>query len=168
MVGFTALRESPEAKALITIPLKTARSRVEARGTGRTLVRLAYLPHPAREPDRGGAQVRPRLVHAGDPEYKRALPYVLVVFFMLQIFGVVTRLFFQVIIDKGLVDRGLSTLDVLVIGLAVITLFEVLLGGRGIYVFALTRIIQDNMRTIAKGRTGADKELWVEFVSKRS
>jgi subfamily B ATP-binding cassette protein HlyB/CyaB len=71
-------------------------------------------------------------------KYKRILIEVLVASFALQLFGLVSPLFFQVIIDKVLVHRGLTTLDVLVIGLAVITLFEVLLGGLRTYIFAHT------------------------------
>jgi subfamily B ATP-binding cassette protein HlyB/CyaB len=71
-------------------------------------------------------------------KYKRILVEVLVASFALQLFGLVTPLFFQVIIDKVLVHRGLTTLDVLVIGLAVITAFEVLLGGLRTYIFAHT------------------------------
>ena len=40
----------------------------------------------------------------------------------------VSPLFFQVVIYKALVDRGLSTLDVLVIGLLAISIFETILG----------------------------------------
>lgn len=71
-------------------------------------------------------------------KYKRILIEVLMTSFALQLFGLVTPLFFQVIIDKVLVHRGLTTLDVLVIGLAVISLFEVILGGLRTYIFAHT------------------------------
>ena len=48
--------------------------------------------------------------------------------FFLQLFALVSPLFFQVVIDKVLVHRSMSTLDVLVIGLVAIALFETLLG----------------------------------------
>ena len=71
-------------------------------------------------------------------KYKRILAEVLIASFVLQLFALVTPLFFQVIIDKVLVHHGLTTLDVLVMGLAVITLFEVLLGGMRTYIFSHT------------------------------
>nr|MBS0022114.1 type I secretion system permease/ATPase [Gammaproteobacteria bacterium] len=46
--------------------------------------------------------------------------------------------FFQVIIDKVLVHRGLTTLDVLAIGWLAVSLFEVVLGGLRTYVFTHT------------------------------
>ena len=54
---------------------------------------------------------------------------VLIASFFIQLLALVTPLFFQVVIDKVLVHRGLSTLDVLMVGLGVITIFEVLLTG---------------------------------------
>lgn len=62
-------------------------------------------------------------------KYRRMFGEVLTASFFLQVFGLITPLFFQVIIDKVLVHRGLTTLDVLVIGLVTITFFEVMLGG---------------------------------------
>ena len=59
--------------------------------------------------------------------YKRALGHVLLASLALQIFALVTPLFFQVVIDKVLVHRSASTLDVIVIGLIGISCFDVLL-----------------------------------------
>src|ERR1043165_8729644 len=56
-------------------------------------------------------------------KYRRLLGEVLVASFFLQLFALVSPLFFQVIIDKVLVHRTLSTLDVLVIGLVSISFF---------------------------------------------
>jgi subfamily B ATP-binding cassette protein HlyB/CyaB len=56
----------------------------------------------------------------------------------LQLFALITPLFTQVVIDKVLVHKGWSTLDVLVFGLVVISLFEVLLGGLRAWVLAHT------------------------------
>jgi ATP-binding cassette, subfamily B, bacterial HlyB/CyaB len=71
-------------------------------------------------------------------KYRRALSGVLVASFFLQLFALVSPLFFQVVIDKVLVHRSLSTLDVLVIGLVTISLFETILGILRTYVFAHT------------------------------
>ena len=58
--------------------------------------------------------------------------------FFLQTFGLITPLFSQVIIDKVLVHKGLSTLDVLVIGLFLINVFEMVLNVTRTYVFSHT------------------------------
>jgi subfamily B ATP-binding cassette protein HlyB/CyaB len=71
-------------------------------------------------------------------KYRRMLTEVLVASFFLQIFALVSPLFFQVVIDKVLVHRTLSTLHVLVIGLAAISVFEVILGILRTYLFAHT------------------------------
>lgn len=71
-------------------------------------------------------------------KFKAAFTEVFVASFFLQVLGLVSPLFFQVVIDKVLAHRSWSTLDVLVIGLVVISVFEVLLGGLRAYVFAHT------------------------------
>src|SRR5213082_77967 len=71
-------------------------------------------------------------------KYRRLLGEVLVASFFLQIFALVSPLFFQVVIDKVLVHRTLSTLDVLVIGLVAISIFETILGIMRTYLFAHT------------------------------
>ena len=71
-------------------------------------------------------------------KYRHLLGEVLVASFFLQIFALVTPLFFQVVIDKVLVHRGLSTLEVLAIGLATIAVFEATLGALRTYLFAHT------------------------------
>ena len=71
-------------------------------------------------------------------KYRKLLGEVLLVSFFLQLFALVSPLFFQVVMDKVLVHRGLTTLDVLVIGLLVVVVFESLLGGLRSYVFAHT------------------------------
>ncbi|WP_271411775.1 type I secretion system permease/ATPase [Pseudomonas sp. Q1-7] len=71
-------------------------------------------------------------------KYRKLLGEVLLVSFVLQIFALLTPLFFQVVMDKVLVHRGLSTLDVLAVGLLGIMLFESLLSGLRSYVFAHT------------------------------
>ena len=70
--------------------------------------------------------------------YRRIIGEVLIASFFLQLLGLVSPLFFQVVVDKVLVHRSLSTLDVLIIGLAIVSIFEVLLGALRTYVFAQT------------------------------
>jgi ATP-binding cassette, subfamily B, bacterial HlyB/CyaB len=71
-------------------------------------------------------------------KYRKLLGEVLLVSFVLQIFSLLTPLFFQVVMDKVLVHHGLTTLDVIAIGLLGIMLFETILSGLRSYVFAHT------------------------------
>ncbi|MCA3643944.1 MAG: type I secretion system permease/ATPase [Methylobacterium sp.] len=70
--------------------------------------------------------------------YRGLIGDVLAASFVLQLFALATPLIFQVVIDKVLVHRGLTTLDVLGIALAAIVVFECLLGGLRAYVFTHT------------------------------
>ena len=71
-------------------------------------------------------------------KYRYLLSEVLVASFFLQLFALVSPLFFQVVIDKVLVHQALSTLDVLIVGLVVISTFETVLGILRTYLFAHT------------------------------
>ncbi|WP_416769498.1 type I secretion system permease/ATPase [Pseudomonas sp. RHF3.3-3] len=71
-------------------------------------------------------------------KYRKLLGEVLLVSLVLQIFSLLTPLFFQVVMDKVLVHHGLTTLDVVAIGLLGIMLFESTLSGLRSYVFAHT------------------------------
>jgi ATP-binding cassette, subfamily B, bacterial HlyB/CyaB len=71
-------------------------------------------------------------------KYKHFFSEVLAASFFLQLFALITPLFFQVVIDKVLVHKGLTTLDVLAIGLLGVSLFEVVLGGLRTYLFTHT------------------------------
>ena len=59
--------------------------------------------------------------------YRRPLLHVLVASLFIQLFALVTPLFFQVIVDKVLVQKTYATLIVLVVGLAAVGLFDVVL-----------------------------------------
>lgn len=71
-------------------------------------------------------------------KYRRMLAEVLTASLFLQLFALISPLFFQVVIDKVLVHRSLSTLDVLVFGLVAIGMFEAILGALRTYLFAHT------------------------------
>ena len=71
-------------------------------------------------------------------KYRHLLTEVLVASFFLQIFSLVSPLFFQVVIDKVLVHRSMGTLEVLVIGLVTVSIFEAIIGALRTYVFAHT------------------------------
>lgn len=71
-------------------------------------------------------------------KYKRLFGEVLIASFFLQLFALVTPLFFQVVMDKVIVHQGFSTLHVLALGFFVVIVFEALLGGIRTYLFAHT------------------------------
>ncbi|HEV2365477.1 MAG TPA: type I secretion system permease/ATPase [Caulobacteraceae bacterium] len=71
-------------------------------------------------------------------KYRAPMQDVLAASFFLQVFGLLTPLFFQVVIDKVFVHRGLSTLEVLALGMGMLMVFEVVLGGLRTYLFAHT------------------------------
>jgi ATP-binding cassette, subfamily B, bacterial HlyB/CyaB len=71
-------------------------------------------------------------------KYRRLLVEVLVASFFLQLLALAAPLFFQVVIDKVLSHRSISTLDVLVIGLVTISVFETILGTLRTYLFSHT------------------------------
>ena len=71
-------------------------------------------------------------------KYRHLLAEVLVGSFFLQLFGLVSPLFFQVVIDKVLVHQSLTTLDVLIVGLVTISVFEAIIGAMRTYLFSHT------------------------------
>jgi subfamily B ATP-binding cassette protein HlyB/CyaB len=71
-------------------------------------------------------------------KYRHLLGEVLLASFFLQLFGLVSPLFFQVVVDKVLVHRGISTLEVLAVGLVAVSLFETILGTLRTFVFSHT------------------------------
>ena len=71
-------------------------------------------------------------------KYRWVIGEVLIASFFLQLFALISPIFFQVVVDKVLVHRGISTLDVLVIGLIIVSTFETVLGALRTYVFSHT------------------------------
>jgi subfamily B ATP-binding cassette protein HlyB/CyaB len=59
--------------------------------------------------------------------YRRPLAHVLVASLFVQLFALATPIFFQLVVDKVLVHKGMSTLVVLVLGMATLGLFETIL-----------------------------------------
>ena len=70
--------------------------------------------------------------------YRVPLAHVMVASLFVQLFALVTPLFFQVIVDKVLTHKGYSTLFVLVAGLVVIGVFDVVLQYLRTYALAHT------------------------------
>ncbi len=71
-------------------------------------------------------------------KYKRLLLEVLTISAALQLASLTTPLFFQAVTDKVLAHRSLSTLDVIVAGLLVLSVFEVLLSFVRSYILSHT------------------------------
>lgn len=71
-------------------------------------------------------------------KYKALLAEVLLASLFVQVFALATPLVFQVVIDKVLTHRSLSTLDVLALALAALALFEVALSTMRHYLFGHT------------------------------
>ncbi|MCQ2743568.1 MAG: type I secretion system permease/ATPase [bacterium] len=71
-------------------------------------------------------------------KYKKIVGQVMLGSFVVQLFGLVTPLFTQVILDKVLVHRTISTLNVLAFAFIVVALFEFLLNLSRNYIFIHT------------------------------
>ncbi len=71
-------------------------------------------------------------------KYRKILLEVFFVSALIQLFGLVSPLMFQVVMDKVLVNNALSTLNVVCIGLLISSIAEVLLTGLRNYVFSHT------------------------------
>jgi subfamily B ATP-binding cassette protein HlyB/CyaB len=56
--------------------------------------------------------------------YRRPLAHVLVASLFVQLFALATPIFFQLVVDKVLVHKGVSTLVVLIVGMVTLGLFE--------------------------------------------
>jgi ATP-binding cassette, subfamily B, bacterial HlyB/CyaB len=136
--SFLIIGKAGEDKALIQrpaspIPEAISRSEFEAKWDGRLVLmaRRASLLDLSRRFDITwflGA------VH----KYRRLFGEVLLASFFLQVFALISPLFFQVVIDKVLVHRSMTTLDVLVVGLIAVSVFETVLAILRTYLFAHT------------------------------
>ncbi|MBX9630482.1 MAG: type I secretion system permease/ATPase [Burkholderiales bacterium] len=71
-------------------------------------------------------------------KYRKLVGQALIASVALQLFALITPLFFQVVMDKVLVHKGLSTLTVIGVALAATVLFESVLSALRTYVFAHT------------------------------
>ena len=71
-------------------------------------------------------------------KYRKVLAEVLLISLVLQLLGLVTPLFFQVVMDKVLVNHAMMTLNVITVALVATILFEAVLGGIRTALFAHT------------------------------
>ena len=136
--GFLLLAKAGDGKVLVQSPLALrpqlmTQAEFEAVWDGRIVLvaRRAGLVDLARRFDITwflGAIVK----------YRGLLGEVFVASFFLQLFALATPLIFQVVIDKVLVHRSMTTLDLLIIAFSAIAIFETILGALRTYVFAHT------------------------------
>lgn len=127
-----------EDKALVQVPGRPqaetlSREAFEARWTGRLVLLTRRSKLPGSDKGFSIAWFAKALL-----KYRKLLRDVIVASFFVQLFALITPLFFQVVIDKVLVHKGIDTLDVLAIGLLVISVFDVVLNGLRNYVFSHT------------------------------
>ncbi|MDL2195985.1 type I secretion system permease/ATPase [Shewanella algae] len=71
-------------------------------------------------------------------KYRGYFSDVFIASFFIQLVGLASPIFFQVVIDKVLVHKGMTTLDVLAFGFFIVITFEVILTGLRTYVFSHT------------------------------
>lgn len=71
-------------------------------------------------------------------KYKRIIGEVLLGSFVVQLFGLITPLFTQVILDKVIIHRSMTTLNVLAVAFLAVTIFELLLNISRNYIFVHT------------------------------
>ncbi len=114
-------------------PLVVPRAEFEPRWTGEVLLITKRAGPGAPDVTFNLAWFMPSLM-----KYRRFFGEVLMASFLLQLFGLLTPLFTQVVIDKVLVHKGFTTLHVLAAGMVVLALFEAVLGGLRTYLFAHT------------------------------
>ena len=81
-------------------------------------------------------------------KYKKIVGQVLLGSFVIQLFGLVTPLFTQVILDKVLVHRTISTLNVLAFAFVFVSIFELLLNLATIFLFIQQAKLMQTWREI--------------------
>ena len=136
--GFLLLGKVSEDKILVQAPdsqrpALMTRAELEAAWDGR----LVLMTRRARLTDLG-RRFDVTWFLGAIQKYRGLFSEVLIASFFLQLFALISPVFFQVVIDKVLVHRSMSTLDVLVIGLVAIGVFETVLGILRTYVFSHT------------------------------
>ena len=114
-------------------PVEWSLDQLAAEWTGEVLF-VVRRDQPARDSVRFGLAWFLPVVR----RFSRILAEVLLVSVFIQVIALVSPLFFQVVIDKVLVHRGLTTLEVLVVGLLVVNVADVCLNWLRTYTFSHT------------------------------
>jgi subfamily B ATP-binding cassette protein HlyB/CyaB len=136
--GFLVVGKASEDQVLVSDPSlgrpeMLTRAAFEARWDGR----LVFMTRRAGLGDltnRFGIGWFAAAIH----KYRRLIGEVFLFSFFLQLFALISPLFFQVVIDKTLAHHSESTLNVLIIGLVAISAFETMLSMLRTYLFAHT------------------------------
>jgi subfamily B ATP-binding cassette protein HlyB/CyaB len=136
--GFLLVGASGDDLTLVQDPLtgvvrKLPRAAFEAETTGRLILMTTRESVAGQKRRFDIAWFIPALVR-----YRRLLAEVFAASLFIQILGLLSPLFFQVVIDKVLVHKSLSTLEVLAVGLTVIFVFETFMTGLRQFLFAHT------------------------------
>ncbi|MCP4699583.1 MAG: type I secretion system permease/ATPase, partial [Gammaproteobacteria bacterium] len=136
--GYVILAKAGEDKILIQDPLSQRtvvlpRERFEENWSGRLILVTRRISLLGERDKFGFRWFIPAIV-----KYRKLLGEVLLASFFIQLFALLTPLFFQVVIDKVLVHNAMTTLDILAIGLLTVSFFEVVLGGLRTYLFSHT------------------------------
>lgn len=135
---YVVLAKVDEDKVLIQDPVEgrphvLSRERFESAWTGELLLFAKRANLRAQDLKFDFTWFIPSIV-----KYRTFLGEVLVASFFLQLFGLLTPLFTQVVIDKVLVHKGFTTLHVLAVGMIALALFDAVLGGLRTYLFSHT------------------------------
>jgi ATP-binding cassette, subfamily B, bacterial HlyB/CyaB len=135
---YAVLAKMDEGKALIQDPvegrpLTLSRGQFESAWTGELLLFAKRANLRSQDLKFDFTWFIPAII-----KYRKFLGEVLAASFFLQLFGLLTPLFTQVVIDKVLVHKGFTTLHVLAIGMIALALFDTVLGGLRTYLFSHT------------------------------
>jgi subfamily B ATP-binding cassette protein HlyB/CyaB len=134
--GFIVLAKTDGPRALIHEDGRPQTVELEAlcaRLSGRALFLATRAPSPLGFARFGFSWFIPAIA-----KYRKLIGEALVASLALQVFALLTPLFFQVIVDKVLVHKGLSTLTVIATGLLAAVIFESVLSALRTYVLAHT------------------------------
>lgn len=125
----TLYLHDPVSERIITVPL----SEFASRWTGEVILIARRFTLERIKQKFGLVWFAPQVLR-----YRSQLLWVLGLSLILQMLGLATPLFTQVIIDKVLVHRSLSTLDILVLGMLGLTLFQIWMTALRSYLFTHT------------------------------
>lgn len=115
-------------------PRELSRTAFESTWSGGLILLTRREPGPGQDDGRFGFG----WFVAAVQRYRHLFAEVLLASFFLQLFALLTPLFFQVVVDKVLLHTATTTLDVLAVGLLALAVFDVLLAGLRTYVFSHT------------------------------
>jgi subfamily B ATP-binding cassette protein HlyB/CyaB len=117
-------------------PQSMDQSQFEATWSGRWIE--VHRPQPASAPHSQAPKLGVGWFWNSLKKYKSLMGEVLLASLFVQVLALLSPLIFQVVIDKVLTHRSMSTLDVMLIALLGVSLFEIVLGALRHYLFSHT------------------------------